>query len=496
MKPINGQPCVSWFNLYNVPVWYPWGAKERDAVQANPSLAYLAPPSYKLQAATTIITREPTRPAKAAQTWKEFFAECERINARKLETETPAARETRLNRMRQPPTISARVFEWVQDDDDNWVRQAVLRKERCNKLDFYGEQQKWYDPFWNEWDCCEEFGPWDGDDNDDGYDEDGEIFEDGEINADIDCPPPQTPRRSPSPPPIAEENLVPAEELPEMHEIEHILSEHYGFVLPQPAPDVPPTTIDAIAKRQFLRQLGLSRQDDPVFSKPIGKIALDFVTGLASSQPDPSLWDLARGNHQALVNSVHIKYLRYLGPGLIIFDFGQRSTVEWKIAVMNAADALYICRMDSRYSDSDIARTLLQRGVPFRTFLPVQTIPRPLPSTSLVLPVRLTGYTFTRRDYDAYLHQRAVILSSPGGRAALLRGGYVWRIAIQGTSFDAVLRGPSPEPREVYSVRDQQSGRDFYDDELSQIELDLLCGTYICYTSIFLSHWFLKFNLT
>jgi hypothetical protein len=41
-----------------------------------------------------------------------------------------------------------------------------------------------------------------------------------------------------------------------------------------------------------------------------------------------------------------------------VFDFGQYSTVSWKIAVSEAATALYICQLYPEFNEMDIAQNL------------------------------------------------------------------------------------------------------------------------------------------
>jgi hypothetical protein len=153
------------------------------------------------------------------------------------------------------------------------------------------------------------------------------------------------------------------------------------------------------------------------------------------------------------------------------------------IATSESATALYICRLDLRFDEVDIARSLLHRGMSFNTLLPLKDIPRPLPHSDLYIPMRLSGYTFTKRDYDAYLHQRAAILSSAAGRAALLQGGILWRLAVPEISVDSVLRGPSPSADGV-SVEDPDLGNRLWDDQLSENAILLICGTYKCFTGM------------
>ncbi|KAG5324168.1 hypothetical protein C0989_011886, partial [Termitomyces sp. Mn162] len=97
--------------------------------------------------------------------YEAFLSARDERNARRLLSETPAARQTRLNRERRPPTVSAQVFEWSRSEEDEnvWCRVQVRKADRADTLGQYSEAQKRYDSFSNEWDCCEEFGPSDCD---------------------------------------------------------------------------------------------------------------------------------------------------------------------------------------------------------------------------------------------------------------------------------------------------------------------------------------------
>jgi len=60
-----------------------------------------------------------------------------------------------------------------------------------------------------------------------------------------------------------------------------------------------------------------------------------------------------------------------------------------------------------------------------------------------LLPMRLSDYQFGSDDYEAYVRHRAQLLTSPRGRAALLRGGIVARIAREHIAIESALLGPS-----------------------------------------------------
>src|SRR6202522_2297745 len=88
--------------------------------------------------------------------------------------ETPKQRQSRESREKKPPTRRTKVFMWRRLEDGGYRRESYYQAENGVHLDTYGENQKIYDAFSNEWDCCHEFGELSGnvevpDDNDDNY---------------------------------------------------------------------------------------------------------------------------------------------------------------------------------------------------------------------------------------------------------------------------------------------------------------------------------------
>jgi hypothetical protein len=503
------QPSIEWFCRCNVPVWYLWNQREIDAIETMPWLSNYAPASHLLQEAGTIITKLPSvqqspespeapglpeapessqapqaPQAPPTQSWREFLDARKRRNDRMIQFETPKEKQRRLDRLKNPPIAGAKMFRW--EDKGNvprvLIREAVRQAYREDVYHEFGVRQRIYDPISNEWDLCEEFGPPDDDEGDDEYDDDEGYPEPipAPIEADIDFQPPP---REPSPPPlpITEDQLV--EDTPEIYEISQILGDYYGFVRPS---DIPAEveTITPEQRKTVLRALGMARDDDDIFNTRVGKSVNDFVMKLSSkTHPDPSCWDLSRTNRRALARcSDRLKCIRRVADDLWLFDFGEHATVPWKIAVTTVADVLTVCRIDPKARDMAIAQELLKRGIRFRTLHPLRPIPGPVPKQELMIPYRLSGYRFTTRDYDAYLRQRTRILTGPRGRAALLRGGFVWRLAMQTMGLGDVLKGPSPD---VLVRREGFSVSNLWDDELTETELDLICGTYICFTGMY-----------
>ena len=173
-----------------------------------------------------------------------------------------------------------------------------------------------------------------------------------------------------------------------------------------------------------------------------------------------------------------------------MFDFKDCSTVKWKLTVTTAAHALLVCRLESELDESDLAYYLLQNGIPFHTLQLSTTLSRSPISRHppLVIPSRPAEYNFTLRDYEAFRQQCHVIFNQPRGRAVLMRGYYPWRLAINEISFSSIISGPSgwsTDREEMLVVNLPETGEEFIDDKLTEIELKLLTGTYMTSTSVY-----------
>ena len=194
------------------------------------------------------------------------------------------------------------------------------------------------------------------------------------------------------------------EDAPEIHEMSAILVDYFGFVKPSyVAPLAAP--IAAQERTLTLRTIGMAKDDDVIFNTPLGRIIVDFVSRLSSKlHPDSACWDLSQANPQALAHrSDRLRCVREVG-NLFAFDFGPQATVPWRIAVTTPGDVLTVCRMDPNDRDITIARSLFRRGIPFRTLVPLRSIPKSIASTATecMLPYRLSGYI------DSILNERCV----------------------------------------------------------------------------------------
>jgi hypothetical protein len=383
-------------------------------------------------------------------------------------------------------------------------------------LDAYGKNQKIYDAFSNEWDCCEEFGAFSPDEylDDDGIDDDFPMMPSpssavaGGQAIGSDTPLPNSPVPASAQPPAVEDRSFSIVRSAEMNfdwedlETSQLLYEFYGFVHPLPLPTQPSSLSDR--DRSLLSTIvGLQRNDSDFFKSPVASFALEFLELLgASKTPKNATWDIANGNRMSISGSGLFRRMRVIertgNPGeedkWFVFDFKEAATVPWMVAVSNVIDALFVCRLDrprprgSPLTDFEVARELLNHGIQFSTLLPVKPLPRSI-GPIITVPVRLPGYKFTQDDYYAYEQQRAALLSNPRvARSALLRGGIVWRLAVATLSFDDVLEGPTSAAtlqRQGIIVKTSDDSTDLCDDGLSQLELDIICGLHHCYTGMF-----------
>lgn len=174
-----------------------------------------------------------------------------------------------------------------------------------------------------------------------------------------------------------------------------------------------------------------------------------------------------------------------------MFDFGSEATVPWKLAVYSSATALYICRLQEDMRDQDIALALVQLGLPFRTFQPVDTFSDVLEGDPLadpaLLPICVRGDTLSLSDWHSYEAQQRLILAQPRcSRAALRRGGFTWRIARDIVDMGEALVGPLGRYANSdlnFSVLDDQ-GIEYVDDDLTTSELGVLMGQHLTSTGM------------
>ncbi|TBU36529.1 hypothetical protein BD309DRAFT_1024264 [Dichomitus squalens] len=195
---------------------------------------------------------------------------------------------------------------------------------------------------------------------------------------------------------------------------------------------------------------------------------------LADAQKNPTIQI-----HHVVLNRVH----RYA----IQYDADRDAACWWDL-VVDAPTALELYRRRGIRTSVEAVRFLADRGTPFNTLFEPDSryhfvLARPIGD---LVSWRVHGFVPNSCDYSEYERRAYHILCQPKGRAALLRGGIVWRIAVEilGDEWRAgVLSGPSDDVYRFGATFVQIQGVDGLDDSLSPDQLDVICGVYREYTA-------------
>ena len=194
-------------------------------------------------------------------------------------------------------------------------------------------------------------------------------------------------------------------------------------------------------------------------------------------------------NHLSILNSFEFCDVRRPTMNLFTFDAQLSSACSWILGVNSAAAALYICRYiltNPAHTILTIAHHLLKKGIPFHTLilLPVCDNIELLSAKTQPLSYRKPNYCYTLENFEGSMLACKDLLRSSHGRAVLLRGGIVGRIARDFLSLDAALDGLSVEVTKHRAGFMSPSHMQYhhYWDDLSDREIDVICGTYVLWT--------------
>ncbi|KAG1748819.1 hypothetical protein EDD22DRAFT_850990 [Suillus occidentalis] len=438
--------------------------------------------------------------------WKTFFARRRDANKKKEETETPARRQSRqsrewaaMNHSIPGKSSTAVVFEWQSNDEFGGFYERVP-----NLLGFMTHSV-------TEWDLCDALDPTSVPDGD--WEED-------------DFPPPPAPSEpapAPLPPPLSSflrdiethfgryEVAPSAQYTRSVERFVSILHFHLGYQLAASTstPRGRSTTFDDWARKTNWTHLCKLVGDDddaniisiPDAQKHVITCFIGYLVTLPQSQLSdipPDLWDLGSQPSLSASNAhIRVSYTQQPKQRLYIIEpHSSPSLVPWKLAVTEAITAVMCLRRDWGSDIINIARNLLEKGIAIKTLLAMSVSPhrrRPLTELrtySLGHVLRPKDHMLPRfrpvyADYIMYEQHRHEFMNQPRARAALLHGGLIWRLALHSLGFDvlpSVLDGISPEAVPfglMLSINDQT----YFDDELSEEEIDFMCGTYYVQTN-------------
>jgi hypothetical protein len=159
----------------------------------------------------------------------------------------------------------------------------------------------------------------------------------------------------------------------------------------------------------------------------------------------------------------------------------------WVLSVNSMTALECICRGVGPHT-IDIANFLVTHGVRFRA---LQLISESPDSPTLLkrprcqyLGYRSVNYTFDLADYAGYEALRDFFLrSQPYGPLALREGGIIARLAREVLPNSDALSGPSSEALSGHRARFVCNDQIYVEDEFSEAELGLICGTYVLSTN-------------
>ncbi|TFK69382.1 hypothetical protein BDN72DRAFT_767990 [Pluteus cervinus] len=123
-------------------------------------------------------------------------------------------------------------------------------------------------------------------------------------------------------------------------------------------------------------------------------------------------------------------------------------------------------------------------GYPFCTLysIPdsVQRIDRYVPQ--ITLGFRPKDYRPSMVDYTVYEEKRNMVINGPAGRAALKRGGILWRLAMEYFhNAEDAMQALLSKPDLLMSSKGVHYDNKYQDDWLSEEEEQLICGVYKVY---------------
>ncbi|KAE9398903.1 hypothetical protein BT96DRAFT_714644 [Gymnopus androsaceus JB14] len=136
----------------------------------------------------------------------------------------------------------------------------------------------------------------------------------------------------------------------------------------------------------------------------------------------------------------------------------------------------------------DMIEGLIKAGIAFNTLVPHKSGPSSGMSKlragqgPAFLGYRSVDFKPGLAEYRAYEHRRDQLLRSPRGRAAILAGGVIARLARDVVNIGDVFDGPTEEAfygeARGLHVWDGKSEIAYRDDQLTEDEVNLICGTY------------------
>lgn len=239
---------------------------------------------------------------------------------------------------------------------------------------------------------------------------------------------------------------------------------------------IPPQTHALFTLNQCFLILGVMRTHENIPEDLHNAVQIVVSSLHACSLPPAGSCDLIPGapDHPGDLLVDRMDVTRTTEGYLISRVDTSRRDAKWRLLVTNAADLFEITRRRWGPGKIGIANELFKRGIPFRT-MSSSCVVRATSYRPLLPIAHIHGYHHTTADYLLYETQRDDFLRSRRGRAAVMKGGIVWRLAVEVLGIEAVLLGPATEIDVGFNI--DVDGVTLVDDELTENEMDFICGT-------------------
>ncbi|KAJ3886121.1 hypothetical protein GG344DRAFT_58043 [Lentinula edodes] len=395
-----------------------------------------------------------------------------------IASESPAEHQSHLQREenatkdRPPGRKGARVYYWdLVEGTRVWT--PVGRSNYEDIWERYGSHQRRYDSVADEWEVCTDFDP---NDTPDDYDSDSDDESDHFITV-----PYLTRLQSPN-------KLL--HSLIEFNEaIEDVAYHRFGF-LKQPVAENRDIVLKSQVWKKVLGLFSCGRRHAALEVDICMKLQLcRFISALSDAadlRHAPEVYDLSsRSLMQPLIPFEVDTLTSYNGRYYLIQAKDAKDNEEYVIAFRSASTVMEIARREWGPQTEDIIKCLIEEGISFNTLMashpPRRSLSMPFRRPAM-LGFRLFEFVPTLQDYRSYELIRNDFLRSARGRSALLAGGIIARLARGIVDVNDVYDGPTGhalyEGERALCVWEAGQACAFWDDQLSDEEMDLICGSY------------------
>lgn len=257
--------------------------------------------------------------------------------------------------------------------------------------------------------------------------------------------------------------------------------------LPDPNPE-PGQLATYKSATRVLKELGLSSKFPSPDATRAAMDFYDFVFASPAKKLFSPVWGFVPTDSSSITHHKYFHYRRLRNDLHIIGIRGDKPLVQqWYLLVIPDARAVVeLFRQHDLNSISAMVRYLVGNGIPFFTGKPVQKLPRPNPTSRITREYRPTSYTFGLTDFIQYEQKKVDFLAGPAGRAAVTKGGIVWRLSRDQVEAKRITKGPTSEAAASGIYISDLDGSHLVDDAITQEDEDVLCGTYLIYTRTFI----------